>query len=110
MLTEVINDSPLFTDVFGGLAPFTNAPLKRLASAGSSFFDHIYAQLATLLHIYAQLATLLQIQTITKQNLVAPNDAFVEIYGQVLYSISPCSQLYSHRDQYLGRHMNNKET
>ena len=56
-----------------GLAPFTNAPLKRLAAAGSSFFDHIYAQLATLL----------QIQTITKQNLVAPNDAFVDIYGQV---------------------------
>ena len=98
MLTEVINDPPLFTDVFGGLAPFTNAPLQRLASAGSSFFDHIYAQLATIL----------QIQTTAKQNLVAPNDAFVEIYDQVLYSISPSSQVYSHRDQYLGRHWNNK--
>ena len=97
ILTRVINDSQLFTDVFGGLAPFTNAPLKKLASAGSSFFDHVYAQLATVL----------QIQTTTKQNLVAPNDAFVEISGQVLYSISPSSQLYSHRDQSLGSRWNN---
>ena len=95
---EILHHTPLFTDIFGGLAPFTNAPLKKLASAGSSFFDQVYAHLASLL----------QIQTTTKQNLVAPNDAFVEIYDQVMHSLSPDSRLFQHRDQYLSRHWNNK--
>ena len=73
---EILHYTPLFTDIFAGLAPFTNAPLKKLASPGSSFFDQVYAQLASLLKIH----------TTTKQNLVAPNDAFVEIYDQVMHS------------------------
>ena len=95
---EILHYTPLFTDIFGGLAPFTNAPLKKFASAGYSFFDQVYAQLASLL----------KIQTTTKQKLVAPNDAFVEIYDQVMHSLSPDSPLYQHRDQYLSRYWNDK--
>ena len=97
-LVEIVHKHSLAIDVFGGLAPFTNAPLKKLASAGSYCFDQVYAQLASLL----------QVQTTTKQNLVAPNDAFTEIYDLFMYSISPDSPLYQHSDQYRNRHWNNK--
>ena len=97
-LVEIVHKHPVTIDIFGGLPPFTNAPLKKLASAGSYFFDQVYAQLASLL----------QVQTTTKQNLVAPNDAFTEIYDLFMYSISPDSPLYQHSDQYRNRHWNNK--
>ena len=98
IFSEVIHELQLLLDVFAGLAPFTNATLKKLASAGSYYFDRIYAQLATIFNI----------QTTTKQNLPAPNHVFVEVYDLVLYSVSPRGRLYQHRDQYLGRRWNNE--
>ena len=54
------------------------------------------------------IATLLNIQTTTKQNLFALNNAFVEIYDLVTQSISPDSPLYPNKDGTLGRLWNSK--
>ena len=78
-----VEDHSYLTDVFSGTAPFTNNPLKKLASAGAYFFDHVYSQLAVML----------KIQTTTKQTLVAANDAFCEIYDLVLQHLPDDSLL-----------------
>ena len=62
-----VEDHGYLTDVFSRTAPFTNSPLKKLASAGACFFDHVYSQLAVML----------QIQTTTKKALVEANDTFL---------------------------------
>ena len=81
-LVEVVHSHQHLLDVFAGQAQFTNAPLKKLASAGSYYFDHVYTQSGTLL----------KVQTTTKQNLVATNDFLVEIYD-VFFSISHLTAL-----------------
>ena len=67
ILVEVVHGHQHLLDVFAGHAPFTNAPLKKLASAGS-------------FHVYTQIGTLLKAQTTTKKSRVAANDSLVEIY------------------------------
>ena len=98
ILVEVVHSHQHLLDVFAGHAPFTNAPLKKLASAGSYYFDHVYTQIGTLL----------KAQTTTKQNLVAANDSLVEIYDVFFQFTSPDSHLYEHSDTLLNRHWNNK--
>ena len=48
-LVEIVHSHQHLLDLFAGQAPFTNAPLKKLASAGSYYFDHVYTQIGTLL-------------------------------------------------------------
>ena len=87
---EVIHSHKHLVDVFAGHPPFTNAPLKKLASAGSYYFDHVYAQIGT------------------RQNLVVANDSLVEIYDHFFQFISPDSPRYERSDTLLNRHWNNK--
>ena len=98
VLVEVTHGHKHLLDVLSGQAPFTNAPLKKLASAGSYYFDHVYAQIGSLL----------KVQTTTKQNLVAANDSLGIIYGTYFQFITPDSSLYEHSDNLLNRHWNNK--
>ena len=93
-----IGDHSYLTDVFSGTAPFTNNPLKKLASAGACFFDHVYSQLAVIL----------KIQTATKQNLVAGNDSLCETYDLILQHLPDHSPLADKIDHWLQRHWNNK--
>ena len=83
-------------EVFSGSAPYPNSPLKKLASAGASFFDHVYTQLAVML----------KIQTTTNQNLVAANDAFCEIYDTILQHLPGGSPLADKIDSCVQRHWN----
>ena len=98
VLVEVTHGHKHLLDVLSGQAPFTNAPLKKLASAGSYYFDHVYAQIGSLL----------KVQTTTKQNLVAANDSLGEIYDTYFRFISPDSPLFEYSDALLQRHWNNK--
>ena len=98
VLVEGVREHQHLLDVFAGSAPFTNAPLKKLASAGSCYFDHVYTQIATLL----------KVQTATEQNLVAANNSLVEIYDTFFQFMSPDSPLYEHTDNLLNRRWNNK--
>ena len=98
VLVEVTHGHKHLLDVLSGQAPFTNAPLKKLASAGSYYFDHVYAQIGSLL----------KVQTTTKQNLVAANDSLGIIYDTYFQLITPDSPLYEYSDNLLNRHWNNK--
>ena len=95
---EVVEYSSLLTDVFKGAAPFSNEPLKKLAAAGSSYFDSVYYQM-TALH---------KVQTKKSQHLPAPNEPLVELYDMILDRTSPSSELYEHKTSLFSRHWNNK--
>ena len=76
----------------------SNEPLRKLAAAGSSYFDSVYYQM-TALH---------KVQTKKSQHLPAPNEPLVELYDIVLDRASPSSELYEHKASLLTRHWNNK--
>ena len=44
-----LDEKSYLIDVFSGTAPFTNNSLRKLASAGAYFFDHVYSQVAVLM-------------------------------------------------------------
>ena len=92
---KTIVTSPMLSS---GAAPFTNNPLKKLASAAAYFFDHVDSQLAVML----------KLQTTTKQTLVAANDACCEIYDLVLQHLPDHSPLADKVDHCFQRHWNNK--
>ena len=93
-----LDEKSYLLDVFSGTAPFTKDSLKKLAAAGAYFFDHVYSQVAVLP----------KIQTTTKQNLVAANDAFCEIYDQIPQYLPDDSTLLDRVDHCPQRHWNNK--
>ena len=85
-------------DEFSGTTPFTNNPLKKLASAGACFFDHVSFQMAVML----------KIQTTTNQNLVAANTAECEICDTVLQHLPGDRPLSDKIDHCIRRHWNKK--
>ena len=95
---EAVEYSAMLTDVFRGSPPYSNEPLKKLAAAGSSYFDSVYYQM-TALH---------KVQTKKSQHLPAPNEPLVELYDIILDRASPSSELYEHKASLLTRHWNNK--
>ena len=68
VLVEVTHGHKHLLDVLSGQAPFTNAPLKKLASAGS--------------YVYAQIGSLLKVQTTTKQ--ISPDSPLFEYSDALL--------------------------
>ena len=57
-----------------GNAPFTNEDLKKLASAGSCFFDTLYYQVSAMYRL----------QTTKNQHLPAPNNSLGILYNLIV--------------------------
>ena len=97
LFLEAIDGSATFSDVFKGQAPFTNDPLKKLAAAGSCYFDSVYHQM-TALH---------KIQTKKTQQLQAPNDQLVQLYDMIVDSAHHSTDIAQEKASLLSRHLNN---
>ena len=95
---ETIEYSSTFADVFQGTAPFSNDPLKKLAAAGSGYFDSVYYQVTALF----------QLQTKKSQHLPAPNEPLVELYDIIVDRAPSTSDMAHHKAALLSRHWNNK--
>ena len=95
---ETIKYSSIFADVFQGSAPYSNDPLKKLAAAGSGYFDSVYYQVTALF----------QLQTKKTQHLPAPNEPLVELYDIVVDRAPHTSDIANHKAALLSGHWNNK--
>ena len=96
---DTIEYSSTFADVFQGSAPCSNDPLKKLAAAGSGYFDIVYYQVTALF----------QLQTKKTQHLPAPNEPLVvELYDIVVDRAPNSSDIAYNKAGLLSRHWNNK--
>ena len=86
------------TAVFLGQAPFVNDPLRRLAAAGSSYFDTVYHNMAAIYGLH----------TTSKQHILAPNEALCTIYDLVVKMSPPNSTVQTHATAALSRNWNNR--
>eukprot|EP00439_Symbiodinium_sp_Y106_P070032 s2013_g12.t1 len=93
-LIEPIESSDVMLAVFRGDAPYTNENLKKLAAAGSSYFDTLYYQITAMYGL----------QTSSTQDLPAPNNSFVIVYDTFLQLCENISDGHA----MLARHWNNK--
>ena len=95
---ETFEYNSIFADVFQGSAPYSNDPLKKLAAAGSGYFDPVYYQVTALF----------QLQTKKAQHLPAPNEHLVELYDIVVDRAPHTSDIANNKAALLSRHWNNK--
>ena len=94
----LLSKYPELMPVFLGQLPYSNEPLKKLAAAGSSYFDTVYHNLAALYNLH----------TTASQTILAPNTQFCEIYDLIVKTAPTQSPLHVQASSALARHWNNK--
>ena len=95
---QVLEHNPILEAVFMGSPPYTNEDLKKLAGAGSCFFDTLYYQVAAMYRL----------QTTKHQHLPAPNDRLGTLYDLIVARAPDMSEIGSQKQNLLDRHWNNK--
>ena len=95
---QALEEDSTLEAVFLGRAPYTTEPFKKLAGAGSCFFDTLYFQVTA---VY-------KLQTTKKHDMPAPNDALGALYDLIVTRASHMSEIGSQKSHLLSRHWNNK--